>query len=158
MHEYAREAQMSLLSHIEQLGSKETLLKVIERFLEKKFGAKGLALVPVIQQLKLAALEQLLNAFIDATSPATSPAEIWSWLERERGKEARMPFLSYPEQIGYKKAIGRALEKKFGAEGLALVPAIQQQEPAVLQQLLDALITATSPAELRDWLAARQPS
>jgi hypothetical protein len=73
-----------------------------------------------------------------------------------------MRFLSYPEQIGYKKAIERALERKFGVEGLALVPAIQQQEPAVLQQLLDALIDATSPAtspaEIRDWLAARQTS
>jgi hypothetical protein len=85
MREYAQEAQMPFLSYPEQIGydrgTKESLLKRIERALEKKFGAEGQALLPVIQQQELVVLEQLLDAFIDATSPATSPAEIRNWLE-----------------------------------------------------------------------------
>jgi hypothetical protein len=76
-----------------------------------------------------------------------------------------MPFLSYPEQVGFDKGekVGldkgerlgllRALETllrvKFQAEGVALMPLLQERESSVLLQVLETLGTEASLDEVR---------
>ena len=51
---------------------------------------------------------------------------------------------------GLLEGIQLALEVKFGAEGLALMPAIQQiQDPDLMRKIKEALRTAASPEEIR---------
>ena len=74
-----------------------------------------------------------------------------------------MPFLTTPERIGLKKGllegIELGLEVKFGAEGLALMPEIRElQDPGVLEAVLEAIETASSPDEVRRvWARGRRP-
>ena len=51
---------------------------------------------------------------------------------------------------GLLEGIQLVLEVKFGAAGLALMPAIQQiQDPDLMRKIKEALRTAASPEEIR---------
>jgi hypothetical protein len=72
-----------------------------------------------------------------------------------------MPFLSYPEQVGFDKGeqageregllpgIEAWLRVRFQAEGAALLPALQNLELALLRQVLATLGTDASLDEVR---------
>ncbi len=65
-----------------------------------------------------------------------------------------MPYITSVERLGIKKGllqgIELGLELKFGAEGLKLLPEIRALwELEVLQAVLQAIKTATTPGELR---------
>jgi hypothetical protein len=69
-------------------------------------------------------------------------------------EEKHMPFMTTPERIGLEKGLLRGievfLEAKFGAEGVKLLPEIRQiQDHEVLEKVLDSIIPATTPDELR---------
>jgi hypothetical protein len=93
--------------------------------------------------------------------PPEGQRQVWQEL-RAHAREGRMPFLSYPEQVGYDRGKGEglreglleglrlALELKFGPAGLALLPALEaQKELAVLQKVRDELKAASAPEDLR---------
>jgi hypothetical protein len=69
-------------------------------------------------------------------------------------EEKRMPYITSFERAAIRKGllagIEVSLELKFGAEGLKLLPEIRQLEDhEVLQAVLEAIKTATTPDELR---------
>lgn len=69
-------------------------------------------------------------------------------------EEKRMPFMTTPERVGLRKGlragIKSSLEIKFGPDGLALVPEIEQiHDIALLESVLDAIKTAEKPDDLR---------
>jgi hypothetical protein len=78
-------------------------------------------------------------------------------------EEQRMPFITTPERIGMQKGllegIEVGLELKFGEKGLTLLPEIRElQDHEVLQAVLQAIVTADSPDELRRvWAPRRRP-
>jgi hypothetical protein len=75
-----------------------------------------------------------------------------------------MPFLSYPEQVGFDngkqegvregllQGIETLLRVKFQAEGVALIPLVQKRELPVLRQLLEKLGTDASLDDVRRFL------
>jgi hypothetical protein len=80
----------------------------------------------------------------------------------EYQKEKHMPFIDVFErrgmekgreegmEKGFLKGIEVSLELKFGPEGRTLLPEIRAlQKPEVLQKILEAILTATSPEDLR---------
>lgn len=80
----------------------------------------------------------------------------------DRAKEKQMEFMSYPEQVGYDrgKAVGTlagklssletALEVKFAAPGVALMPQLRAiEDPARLDAVLRAALTADTLDDLR---------
>jgi hypothetical protein len=69
-------------------------------------------------------------------------------------KEKQMPFMTTPERLAKEKYLLRGIEVslavKFGAEGLKLLPEIRQiEDHEVLEAVLDAIITAATPDDLR---------
>jgi hypothetical protein len=72
-----------------------------------------------------------------------------------------MPFRSYPEQVGYDRGIQEGeregllrgidvvLRVKFQAEGVAVLPMLQERESSVLHQVFATLVTAASLDEVR---------
>jgi hypothetical protein len=96
--------------------------------------------------------------------PADRQTEMWRQL-RQEAQENHMPFLSYPEQVGFDKGknegllqgIEASLDLRFSAAGLALLPELRKREDVTfLQQFLQALrATTTSLDDLRALLAAQ---
>jgi hypothetical protein len=78
-------------------------------------------------------------------------------------EETKMPFLTGFERRGLEKGllagIEVALEVKFGAEGLRLMPEITElQDHELLEAVLEAIRTAASPDEVRRvWARKRRP-
>jgi hypothetical protein len=78
-------------------------------------------------------------------------------------EEKRMPFMTSFERIARTEELLRgikvALEVKFGAEGLELVPEITElQDPVLLGTVLEAIPTAANPDEVRRvWSPKRRP-
>jgi hypothetical protein len=89
--------------------------------------------------------------------PAQSQRELWQQIH-ERAQENQMPFLSYPEQVGYDKGeragVLRSLEgvlrAKFKEEGLALLPRLkEQQDLDLLVRILATVATTDSLDDVR---------
>jgi hypothetical protein len=100
--------------------------------------------------------------------PADRQQKVWQEF-RAAAREEQMPFMTYLEQVGYDRGLDEgerkgkiegerkglleglrlALKLKFGAAGLALLPALEaQKELDVLQKVLDAVETASAPEGL----------
>jgi hypothetical protein len=85
----------------------------------------------------------------------------WEGMEQMQG-EGRMPFITTPEKVGLRRGMRRGIESllrvRFGAEGLQLMPEIQEiHEEEILEAILKALETATSPDEVRRLWSAEAP-
>jgi hypothetical protein len=78
-------------------------------------------------------------------------------------QEKRMPFINIFEQVGMEKGLLRgievALDLKFGAAGLELMPELRQiQDHVLLEKILAKIKTAENPDELRRaWTRKRRP-
>ncbi|MFO1432109.1 MAG: hypothetical protein U1F76_18525 [Candidatus Competibacteraceae bacterium] len=71
-------------------------------------------------------------------------------LFQEARDEAKREGIQQGRREGLREGIQLALEVKFGAAGLALMPAIQQiQDPDLMRKIKEALRTAASPDEIR---------
>jgi hypothetical protein len=74
-----------------------------------------------------------------------------------------MPFMTIAERIGREQdllmGIEVSLQVKFGEEGLRLLPELRAlQDHELLEEVLKAIRTATSPDELRRiWAPKRRP-
>jgi hypothetical protein len=89
--------------------------------------------------------------------PPALGALFWDEVKRIQ-EDKKMPFITTPERIGMEQGLkkGRlegietALEVKFGAAGLQLVPEIRQlQDAGILEAVLQAIKTASTPEEVR---------
>jgi hypothetical protein len=105
-----------------------------------------------------------LFRFIDWIMNLPKPLDKLFWEEiTQYQEEKRMPFITTPERIGMEKGyltgIEVALEIKFGAEGLELMPEIRElQDHELLAAVLQAIRTTDSPDKLRRvWAAKRRP-
>ena len=85
------------------------------------------------------------------------PAEQERLVDREIERieeEQKMPYVTSWERIGQVRGLldglAVALELKFGADGVALLPELRQiSDPEVLQQVAERIKTATSVDDLR---------
>jgi hypothetical protein len=121
---------------------------------------------------------RLIDWMVDL--PVEWQRQLWQELH-QHAKEDRMPFLSYPEQIGYDKGYGKGYDKgkeegakeakrsvllqgialglklKFKSEAAPLLPAIEaQQDLTVLQAIFDAIEPAASLDDIRRLLPEQQ--
>ena len=90
--------------------------------------------------------------------PAESQRGLWQEIH-QRAREDQMPFLSYPEQVGFDKGkregeqatalrlLEVALGAKFQEEGLALLPRLKEQQDLDLLARILATITTTDSLE-----------
>jgi hypothetical protein len=100
--------------------------------------------------------------------PPALGALFWGEVKRIQ-EDKKMPFITTPERIGMQegmkkglfagllKGIEALLEVKFGAAGLQLLPEIRQlQDAGILEAVLEAVKTASTPEEVRRaWSPAR---
>jgi hypothetical protein len=78
-------------------------------------------------------------------------------------REKHMPFMNIFERVALEQGLLRgievALDMKFGAEGLELMPELREiWDHELLEKVLDRIKTADSPAALRRvWTRKRRP-
>jgi hypothetical protein len=108
--------------------------------------------------------------WFDWLLPLPKERNLQVWVEaRRQAQEGHMPFVTVAEQFGREegrkegrkeghregllKGAELALETKFGAAGLQLMPALRALEDLAIQErVFDAIRTATSPDDLRHFL------
>ncbi len=96
-----------------------------------------------------------LVAFIDWVLELPEPLEDLFWDEVDTyQKEKAMRFVSIAERMtlveGLLRGIEVALDMKFGAEGVALMPEIREiRDPKLLDKMLVRIKTADGPDALR---------
>jgi hypothetical protein len=105
-----------------------------------------------------------LFRFIDWIMELPKPLEDRFWDEIDAfQQEKAMRFISIAERMtmvkGLLRGIEVALDLKFGAEGLELMPELRQiRDDALLEKVLARLKTAASPEDLRRiWTRKRRP-
>jgi hypothetical protein len=104
-----------------------------------------------------------LFRFIDWVMDLPEPLEQKFRDEIAALQEKRMPFMDTLERAAMEKGllegIEVALEIKFGAEGLELMPALRQiRDHELLRKVLAKIKTADSPDDLRRvWTRKRRP-
>jgi hypothetical protein len=95
-----------------------------------------------------------LFRFIDWIMELPKPLKQLFWQEiTQHQEETQMPYITTPEQLAreeiYTEGIEMALEIKFGAEGLKLLPEIRDLDHEMLQRVFRAIKTARTPDSLR---------
>ncbi len=105
-----------------------------------------------------------LFAFIDwvLELPERMQEHFWDEIDAYQ-QEKSMPFISIAERMtlvkGLLRGIEVALDMKFGAKGLELMPELRQiRDPVLLDKVLARIKTADSPDDLRRlWTRKRRP-
>jgi hypothetical protein len=159
LEEHANPVALFVLAHllaldtqVEDQARAEGKLRLLQRLAERKMEAD--------QRYQFGRLIDWLVVL-----PADSQRQVWQRL-RAQGEQV-MPFMSYPEQIGFDKGLQKglvegiqvSLELKFGTEGLALMPFIrEQQDLALLQKVLAAIKPARSLDEVRRVIPSHDPA
>lgn len=74
-----------------------------------------------------------------------------------------MPFITTPERLGIAQGLRRGIKSllklKFGDEGLILLPEIEEiHDYLVLEEVLEAIVAASTPDELRQVWTPLGPS
>jgi hypothetical protein len=96
-----------------------------------------------------------LFRLIDWMMELPPPFKTMFWQDVENiQRERSMPFISTPEWYGHckglRQGIAALLRARFGDEGLRLMPEIQEvDEQEKLEAILEALVTAASPDDVR---------
>jgi hypothetical protein len=105
-----------------------------------------------------------LFAFIDWIMELPEPVEQLFWDEIDAyQQEKSMPFISIAERMtlvkGLLEGIEVALDVKFGAEGLELMPDLREiRDPELLRKVLAGIKAAESPEDVRRvWTRKRRP-
>jgi hypothetical protein len=108
--------------------------------------------------------EHRLFAFIDWVMALREPLEDLFWDEVDADqREEVLPFMSVAERMtlvqGLLRGLEVALEMKFGAAGLELMPELRQiRDPVLLDKVLVRIKAAASPDDLRRiWSRRRRP-
>jgi hypothetical protein len=102
--------------------------------------------------------------FIDWVMDLPEPLEHLFWDEIDAYQQEKvMPFINIAERVGMEKGLLQgievALDMKFGAEGLELMPELRQiRDHVLLGKILARIKTAASPDDLRRvWTRKRRP-
>jgi hypothetical protein len=104
-----------------------------------------------------------LFRFIDWVMDLPEPLEQQFRDEITALQEKRMPFMDTFERVGMEKGLLQgievALDMKFGAEGLELMPELRLiRDHVLLGKILARIKTAASPSDLRRvWTRKRRP-
>jgi len=153
LEKHANPVALLVLAHLLALGTRRDnaerragKLRLLKIVMDRKMEAEDSAL-----------FARLIDWMVDL--PAEGQRLLWEEVRRY-ATEKNMPFLSYPEQIGFDKGYDKGKEEgfdkgkvegllkgielglklKFGAEGLQLLPAIQaQQDLALLQKIFNVI-------------------
>jgi hypothetical protein len=144
-----------VLAHLKTLETRQSpadrhawKVRLIKRLYERSLSTKD--------------VRQLFR-FIDWLMDLPGPLDRLFWQEIDRyEEERRMPFMTTPERLARTEellaGIELGLELKFGAEGLRLLPEIQQlTDVDVLRAVRQSIRTAATPEDLREIWAPTNP-